>query len=299
MKKTNGVVVADDFLAAPAQGITVNLIDFAETPCPKFAGLYAVIIDNVLTPSECETMRRYAEASTPKGWERAMVNIGGGHQRLMTHERNCGRIIWDSQDVVDRVWKRIVHLPEVQEIVRLENTPRVFGNGPQKRGEVWKFSRPNERMRFLKYVGGEYFRPHCDGSYETPNRKERSYFTLHLYLNNATVVSPEEMSTENLNDAKDLLVGGATTFHAYNMIDKLDVLPKAGRILLFQHRDLLHSGDDVLQGTKYTMRTDLMYSLESSQSEDRNRMPILEDVPVEEEKEGTDGFEEAKKFGFI
>ena len=297
MKKTNDVVVADDFLASPATDITVNRIDFAQTPCPKFAGLYAVIIDNVLTPSECEEMRRYAEASTLQGWERAMVNIGGGNQMLMTHERNCGRIIWDSQDVVDRVWKRIEHIPEVQEIVRLENTPRVFGNGPQKRGEVWKFSRPNERMRFLKYVGGEYFRPHCDGSYETPDRKERSYFTLHLYLNNATVVSPEEMSTASLNDAKDLLVGGATTFHAYNMIDKLDVLPKAGRILLFQHRDLLHSGDDVLQGTKYTMRTDLMYSLESTQSEDRSRMPILEDVPVEEE--GTDGFEEAKKYGFI
>ena len=213
----------------------------------------------------------------------------------MTHERNCGRIIWDSQDVVDRVWKRIEHLPEVQEIVRLEDVPKVFGNGPQKRGEVWKFSRPNERMRFLKYVGGEYFRPHCDGSYATPDGKERSYFTLHLYLNNAMAGT----RNGNVNDAQNLLIGGATTFHAYNMIDQLDVLPKAGRILLFQHRDLLHSGDDVLQGTKYTMRTDLMYSLESSKSEDRSRMPILEDIAVDDEKEGTDGFEEAKKFGFI
>ena len=30
-------------------------------------------------------------------------------------------------------------------------------------------------------------RPHCDGAYETPDGKERSYFTLHLYLNDATV----------------------------------------------------------------------------------------------------------------
>ena len=43
-----------------------------------------------------------------------------------------------------------------------------------------------------------------------------------------------------------VLVGGATTFHSYNMMRQLDVLPKAGRILLFQHRDLLHSGDDVV-----------------------------------------------------
>nr|POE79725.1 hypothetical protein CFP56_07790 [Quercus suber] len=40
-------------------------------------------------------------------------------------------------------------------------------------------------------------------------------------------------------------------------------MPRCGRILLFQHRDLLHSGDDVVRGVKYTMRTDLMYALES------------------------------------
>lgn len=86
---------------------------------------------------------------------------------MITDERNCGRIIWDSREVVARVWHRIAHLPEVKEIVQLKDVPRIFGNGPQKRGEVWQFSRPNERMRFLKYTGGEYFRPHCDGSYET------------------------------------------------------------------------------------------------------------------------------------
>ena len=40
---------------------------------------------------------------------------------------------------------------------------------------------------------------------------------------------------------------------------RLDVVPKMGRVLLFQQRDLLHSGDDVMAGTKLTMRTDLMY----------------------------------------
>ena len=39
----------------------------------------------------------------------------------------------------------------------------------------------------------------------------------------------------------------------------LDVEPKVGRVLIFQHRNLLHSGDDVIRGTKYTLRTDLMY----------------------------------------
>jgi hypothetical protein len=41
----------------------------------------------------------------------------------------------------------------------------------------------------------------------------------------------------------------------------VDVDPKAGRVLIFQHRDLYHCGDDVLKGVKYTMRTDIMYEL--------------------------------------
>ena len=275
---TDGTVVPDDFLTSPAQNIMVDRIKWSETLLPKYEGLYAVVLDNVLTYAECDTLRQCAEASTTEGWERAMVNIGGGKQMLMSESRHCGRIIWDDQDVVSRIWKRIEHLPEVQEIVRLENRPRVFGNGPAKRGEVWKFTRPNERMRFLKYIGGEYFRPHEDGSYATPSEDERSYFTLHLYLNNG-----------NGN-----LVGGATIFHSLNMVDKLDVLPKPGRILLFQHRGLLHSGDDVLRGTKYTMRADLMYALESTKSEERSKMPILQDV-----SEWADGLEEAMKHGFI
>ncbi|KAF7186021.1 hypothetical protein HII31_12650 [Pseudocercospora fuligena] len=273
----------DDFLAKPAPGITVNKIDFAKTTLPEYKGLYAVTLDNVLSPDECKQLIAAAEDTTKGEWERAMINVGGGRQQLMTDSRNCGRIIWDSKEVVAKVWKRIEHIPEVQEIVRLQNVPDIFGNGPAKRSEVWTFTRPNERMRFLKYVGGEYFRPHCDGSYETPDRKERTYFTLHLYLNNAGAPTPEELAEmdpkDRLKAAKLALTGGATTFHSMscNPDRDFDILPKTGRILLFQHRNLLHSGADVVQGVKYTMRTDLLYAMESSKSGTQSKMPALDD----------------------
>jgi hypothetical protein len=38
-----------------------------------------------------------------------------------------------------------------------------------------------------------------------------------------------------------------------------DVRPKSGRVLLFQHRNLLHAGEEVRAGIKMTMRTDLMF----------------------------------------
>jgi len=82
-------------------------------------------------------------------------------------------------------------------------------------------------------------------------------FTLHLYLNES--------------DEENPLVGGATTFHdpctcgkgKWESCDcetgKFDVEPRVGRVLLFQQRGLEHSGADVSEGLKMTMRTDLLF----------------------------------------
>ncbi len=86
---------------------------------------------------------------------------------------------------------------------------------------------------------------HHDGSFETPDCKEVSFFTIHLYLNEA--------------DPANKLEGGDTTFHSHDMQRSFDVEPKVGRVLIFQHRDLLHSGADVTGGIKLTLRTDIMY----------------------------------------
>jgi hypothetical protein len=87
---------------------------------------------------------------------------------------------------------------------------------------------------------------HCDDPYTTLSGDEVSFFTLQLYLNG---------SVSNGGDVN----GGATTFHSADMTRSLDVLPKTGRVLIFQHMHLVHSGAQVLEGIKYTMKTDLLY----------------------------------------
>lgn len=68
---------------------------------------------------------------------------------------------------------------------------------------------------------------HWDGSYETPDRNERSYFTLHLYLNSAGGCSEQEMDAltpkERLAAVKQGLRGGSTPFFATKTDDRLDV----------------------------------------------------------------------------
>lgn len=258
----------EGFLSGPAPNLTRTDIDWKKSGIlAGYDDLWAVVLDGVLSEEECDTLIAAAESTTDGKWERAMVNIGGGMQAMYEDTRKCGRIIWDDRDVMAKLWSRIEGaVPEIHE---LKNWPNVTGNGPVKRKETWRLSRLNERMRFLKYVGGEYFKgtcyncysprsltrvAHCDGTYETPDGKERSYFTLHLYLNDADDSRGQEP-----------LKGGATTFHSYDMQKRVDVVPKYGRVLLFQHRFLLHSGDDVISGTKYTMRTDIMFAREAAE----------------------------------
>jgi predicted 2-oxoglutarate/Fe(II)-dependent dioxygenase YbiX len=100
----------------------------------------------------------------------------------------------------------------------------------------------NPMLRFLKYGDGEYFKPHCDGLYGDKENQTKSFLTVHLYLNDGNG-----------------LEGGATRFWTPDKKEWLDVEPKMGRILVFQQRMLVHSGERVTGGIKVTMRTDVMF----------------------------------------
>lgn len=147
-----------DFLSGPGPEKSVRKVDFKQTSIPEYDGLYAVVIDNCLTKDECNELIHGAEATTNgKLWEQALVNVGNGKQRLITDVRDCGRIIWDDRDVVAKIWSRVKDcvLPDIEYI---KDKAKVTGYGPVKRGEVLQMTRLNERMRFLRYEPGQYFR---------------------------------------------------------------------------------------------------------------------------------------------
>jgi len=92
----------------------------------------------------------------------------------------------------------------------------------------------NERFRCYRYEPGQRFAPHYDGAF-TRGPSERSELTFMVYLNEG-------------------FGGGTTRFHDFD----IDVRPRTGHALLFQHR-LLHEGCEVTSGTKYVLRSDVMY----------------------------------------
>ena len=90
----------------------------------------------------------------------------------------------------------------------------------------------NEKIKFYRYSANERFRRHRD-SHHINDNNERSFLSFLIYLN-------------------DGFVGGGTKFIRYN------VTPKMGSALIFRH-DHRHEGSVIKSGTKYVLRTDIMY----------------------------------------
>jgi hypothetical protein len=194
---------------------------------------YVKVLYNMLTKEECKNIINLAESS---GFEKALLNIGGGQQQLMTDVRNNDRCIIDSPEIVEVVWQRILQICPNDHI--LLKVP--FANKDLNAVGL------NERMRILRYDPGAFFAAHRDGSYVrkleagTERKGEQSYVTLQIYLNEG-------------------FKGGCTRFMNFDESRGHDVVPKTGAILLFQH-DCYHEGSRLLSGRKYALRTDVMYT---------------------------------------
>ena len=114
-----------DFLLKSADDIAVTRIDFGNSPIPGYKGLYAAILDNVLSRSECQAFVHAAEATTSGTWEQALSNISGGYQYLNLETRNSRRIIWYDAKIAGRILDRVrPHLPELEV---LEDNPAITG----------------------------------------------------------------------------------------------------------------------------------------------------------------------------
>lgn len=186
---------------------------------PKDYDYLAFVVDDVFTKDECEEWIAETEA---KGYEEALLNAGGEQQISAPHIRNSKRCIVDSHDKAAMLWSKIKDF-----------IPQEFRDLP--------VVGLNERLRFLRYDGGEYFKPHYDGTYTRKDLSEKSQITVQLYLNEG-------------------FEGGETTFLSPTQDDKVAVVPKIGKVLIFQHQ-LFHEGSLLKSGRKYSMRTDVMYKL--------------------------------------
>eukprot|EP00929_Paragymnodinium_shiwhaense_P023285 TRINITY_DN14615_c0_g1_i2.p1 TRINITY_DN14615_c0_g1~~TRINITY_DN14615_c0_g1_i2.p1 ORF type:complete len:294 (-),score=24.54 TRINITY_DN14615_c0_g1_i2:206-1087(-) len=186
-------------------------------------GSFARVVSRVLDEEDCAEL---IAAVNNKGFTPALINIGGGRQQLMPEVRDGHRVIVDSPELANWIFKVVEPY-----------LPSVMPDGST-------LTDLNERCRVLCYTPGQIFEPHYDGCYRRPtshrNAGDRSAVTVQVYLHDVPSSA-----------------GGATTF-LFDDHSELPCQPAAGSVLLFT-QDLFHEGSVLQDGLKYTLRTEAMY----------------------------------------
>ncbi|MDF3067888.1 MAG: Prolyl 4-hydroxylase alpha subunit [Polyangiaceae bacterium] len=116
---------------------------------------------------------------------------------------------------------------------------RLRSHVPERIGQL-RLIGLNDRLRFYRYRPGQRFEPHMDHWYR-PSDRQITLHTVLVYFN-------------------EDFVGGETVFQ--EQFDRI-VSPKTGMVAVFQHK-LRHEGRPVLRGTKYAMRTDVIYEADEA-----------------------------------
>ncbi len=187
-------------------------------------------IENFLSEEECQNLIIFSEN---KSYDEATVSLQSG-AKMMKNIRNNERLIYEDEKLAQNYWQKLKDFCPIfiNEIVK-EETQNYQAVGL------------NPRFRFYKYESNQRFKKHIDGrvQLEKEGKEYESRITFMIYLS-------------------DNFEGGQTTFdyknEENNLLQKIEIRPKTGTALCFVH-EIKHEGKPVLKGTKYVLRSDIMY----------------------------------------
>ena len=275
-----------------SEHVVIEKIDVSEW---ENGNKFCIVLHNILTAKECQHLIDFSES---KAYEPALVNVGGGRQKLMSDYRNNDRFIHDDPVTMELIWQRVLKATndhDQESHNTLLNIPFI-NDRMAKRGnhKVYHAVGLNERMRFLRYDPGTFFASHYDGSYMRSNeagierKGEQSFVTFQLYLNegfqggstrflsiNDTTNHDEDVENETATVTSTIWSNFLTpTKRRSSSRPHYNVIPHTGSVLLFQH-DCCHEGAKLYKGRKYAIRSDVMYSDRDIGNEYSNQPVIL------------------------
>jgi len=156
-------------------------------------------------------------------------------------KRHCLRRRFEDSQLAERISLRLNEIPELKEVLLLGKEGEDDDDDDECAVQKAKVS---AEFRICKYTEGHSFGVHVDLSKRFGD--SQSHYTLMIYLN-------EDFE------------GGATEFLQSQIIEPpvvtRTIVPAQGALLLFPQDadDLPHRGTEVTLGTKYILRTDLLF----------------------------------------
>jgi hypothetical protein len=203
---------------------------------PCVIGKDIILLDNYLTPTESRDFINSAE------------QFGFGSTHYPKHYRGNLRLISYDENLAINLWERM------RSFVPLT---------VEEDGYIWEARGLNHCWRLSKYFPGDRFRPHCDTSFQQKINPEHTQYTQHTI---------KSMYTVNiyLNGLEDFLMGCTRFLDDRNddgsgdgAVVEASVVPSAGLCLIFRQPPFayyLHEGEEVKEGCKFLMRSDVMYT---------------------------------------
>lgn len=216
-------------------------------------------ISKILSSDECNAIIK-ATSESAEGFTRPTA--------FSTDARDCQRIHTVDKAMSDIMMSRLK--PYLPEVVKID-------------GVRWRLSRFTHHWRYVRYYPGGHFSPHYDGVKMSATPVPcMSVFTVQIYLNG--MESFTGGSTRFFPDyepnrlvSHDIKYGHVSKFDPYSEGDTriFPVEPEAGKALVFNHAlNTLHDGSAVIEGTKFIMRGDILYT---AVPEDQHLLPTIAD----------------------
>jgi len=195
--------------------------------------------------------------------------------------RRNDRCVYRSHEFAELLWRRIQPTAEALAVrvdpdlvhqhlaveTPLGECPEELRLGYGMEG-IWRPVGLNETLRFCRYEAGGFFRRHCDGMFRR-SEDEQSLFTCMFYLNGDL----DGGATRFLKPGDGTL--GSAPLEAARQEELLaSVPPETGLCLLFYQKGLLHEGEDLHAGSKYILRTDVMFRRDPSTKPERSASEV-------------------------
>jgi len=207
----------------------------------------AFVIDNLLGVSDCQELIQLAIKLSSTGFhyvtEAAHTDNEGVTHMVKLQEANKHKLfVFEHAPTLERLWNKLkpIILPQIGPFMENTQCGPPLGLNP--------------RLRVLRYDAhdSDVFEPHFDATTRVGNTT--SLLTILIYLNDGGGIDFDGGETCYMDALSPKGIDSATK-----------ITPLTGKVVVFEH-DLFHSSVPLKFGTKYVLRTDVLFELDNAQT---------------------------------